>query len=370
MGAAYVGADHSWGSKAVLGLAVSHSRGVLNYEDVGVGDGELGVSLTTVHPYVHWSPRDGLGLWGLMGLGQGSAELEAGGAATKMGIDVRMAAFGGRNELTRLGGVDLALKGDAFSAGIGSEAVAGLWTVNGDARRVRMMLEGSSDFELSSDARLTPSLELGVRLDGGDAETGLGAELAGGLSYVNRRLGLGVEARGHRLLAHQEGDFREQGVSLAVRLDPGADRKGWSLQLSPVWGAPGGGAEAMWRDQAMRMGGSAGDRNEELSWRPERAQAAVSYGFGAWRERGVLEPFARMSLDGRGSRRLGGGMRMEISSLFGSPGPGPMGNRNRGLRIEITGDYRPPRSRMGRGLPLSGGTSSDYRVGASLFVGF
>ena len=370
VGAAYVGADHSWGSKVVLGVAVSHSRGVLNYEDVGVGAGELGANLTAVHPYVHWSPREGTGLWGLMGVGQGSAELEAGGGATKMGLDVRMAAFGGRNELTRLGGVDLALKGDAFAVGIGSEAVAGLRTVNGDARRVRMMLEGSSDFRVSPDAQLTPSLELGVRLDGGDADTGVGAELAGGLSYMNRRLGLGVEARGHGLLAHQAGDFEEQGVSLAVRLDPGADRKGWSLRLAPVWGAPGGGAEAMWRDQAMRMGGSAGDRREELSWRPERAQAAVGYGFGAWRARSVLEPFAMMSLEGRGSLRMGGGMKLEIPGLSDSPGRGLMGRRDRGLHLEITGDYRPPQRSMDRGLSSTGAASSDYRIGASFFLSF
>ncbi len=370
VGAAYVGADHSWGSKAVLGLAVSHSRGVLEYEDVGVGAGELGANLTTVHPYVHWSPREGLGLWSLMGVGQGSAELEAGGDATKMGIDIRMAAVGGRNELARLGGVDLALKGDAFAVSIGSEGVAGLRTVNGDARRVRMMLEGSSDFEVSPHANLTPSLELGVRLDGGDAETGLGAELAGGLSYVNRRLGLRVETRGHGLVAHQDGDFKERGVSLGVRLDPGADRKGWSLRLAPVWGAPGGGAEAMWRDQAMRMGGSPGARREELSWRPDRAQAAVAYGFGAGRARSVLEPFAMMSLDGRGSPRLGGGMKLEIPSLFDSPGRGLMGDRGRGLRLELTGDYRPPQRNMGRGLLSAEGTSSDYRIGASFFISF
>ena len=47
-----------------------------------------------------------------------------------------------------------------------------------------------------------------------------------------------------------------------------------------------------------------------------------------------------------------------------------MGRRDRGLHLEITGDYRPPRSGMDRGLSSTGAASSDYRIGASFFVSF
>ena len=238
VGAAYMGADRRWGSKVVVGVAASHSVGSLDYANGGDGENELqvGARLTGAHPYLKWSPRPGLDLWGLMGYGRGAAEVDVAGESVEMGIDIRMAALGGRSELTRVGAVDLALKADAFAVSVGSEAVEELRVADGDTQRTRLMLEGRTDWSLSSHSTLTPSLEVGARMDGGDAETGLGAELAGGASFANRRLGLVVEARGHWLMAHQDRNFKERGARLAVRLDPGADGKGWGLSLAPLWG--------------------------------------------------------------------------------------------------------------------------------------
>ena len=44
-------------------------------------------------------------------------------------------------------------------------------------------------------ARSTPGLEVGLRHDGGDAETGTGVELGGRLSWADAGSGLGAEAR-------------------------------------------------------------------------------------------------------------------------------------------------------------------------------
>ena len=83
---------------------------------------------------------------------------------------------------------------------------------------------------------MTPIFEIGGRWDGGKAETGVGAELGGGLEYAHTKLGLGIEARGRYLLEHQMA-FDEWGVSLTLKLDPGADKRGLWLALAPVWGA-------------------------------------------------------------------------------------------------------------------------------------
>ena len=55
------------------------------------------------------------------------------------------------------------------------------------------MLEGSRTLQVSPESRLPPSVEVGVRLDGGDADTGAGMELAGSLSYLHQPTGLSVD---------------------------------------------------------------------------------------------------------------------------------------------------------------------------------
>ena len=55
--------------------------------------------------------------------------------------------------------------------------------------RLRLGLEGSRAFAAGPGAMLTPTLELGLRLDGGDAETGTGVEAGFGLQYADPRPG-------------------------------------------------------------------------------------------------------------------------------------------------------------------------------------
>ena len=233
--AAYVGADYHWGSKLTLGVAASYSNGLQDFDNAGESTGKWRTRLASLRPYLHWSPTGKLCLWGMLGFGRGDAELNSGyggplagtGSSTvETDISSRSAALGGRMDLTRVGNVDLALTADAFVVSTVSDAVAGLRATTGDARRVRMMVNGSTGWSVTPDTRMDMSLALGARVDGGDVETGLGAELAGALALSNRRIGLDVEVRSHWLAAHQEGDFREGGLSLALRLDPGSDREG------------------------------------------------------------------------------------------------------------------------------------------------
>ena len=373
---AYLGAERRWGSEALVGVAGSHSFGTVNLSSADASDNELevGARLTSVHPYVRWSPNRGLDLWALMGYGRGVAELDATDDTVEMGIDLRMAALGLRSDLTRLGAVDLALKVDAFAVSIGSEEVDGLKAVNGDARRVRLMLDGRTDWNLSPNTRLTPNLQLAVRLDGGDAENGIGAELAGGASVVNQRLGLEVEARGHWLMAHQARGFRERGASLAMRFDRGADRSGWALSIAPHWGESGGGAGSLWRSDRMMASGSNRDPSEAVGWRPSRTEADVSYGVRTLSGRGRLEPFARVQMEDTGSPRMGGGLRFNVSNDRDAPAAESADR----LQLELLGDYRPGGQAMASRLAAAHGAprigpangSVDYRVGVRLSVRF
>ncbi len=367
--AAYVGADYHWSSKLVAGLAASYSSGVQDLDNAGESIGRWKTRLASLHPYVHWSPSEKLGLWGMLGFGTGDAELYSGyggplagtGSSTvETDIDSRSAALGGRMDLTRVGRVDLALTADAFAVNTGSEAVAGLRAATGDARRVRMMVNGSTAWSVTTDTRMDLRLALGARFDGGDVETGLGTELAGALSLANRPIGLDVEIRSHWLAAHQDRDFREGGLSLALRLDPGADNRGLTLFIEPAWGQhAAGGVDGLWNGDRMTAYRHGTDGPEASDWRPNRARAGMGYGLETLGGRGRLAPFVEMDVADAGIQRLGGGLRLN------GPGSanGSAGIMSRDLRLELRCEYGLPRQGFGMG-------GNGARVGLLLFRNF
>ena len=123
---------------------------------------------------------------------------------------------------------------------------------------------------------LTPGVELGLRHDGGDAETGTGVELGGRVAWEDPGTGLGVEARVRTLVAHEDSDYREWGASGAVRLSPGERGRGLSFSLAPTWGAASSGVERLWsaRDaRGLAPGGT--------TFEPERRlESELGYGLG------------------------------------------------------------------------------------------
>ena len=71
----FLGLDYRWGADTLLGVAVSHSQGDIDYGEEEFGAGELETTLRSVYPYAYWSPRPGLGLWGVLGYGFGETAL-------------------------------------------------------------------------------------------------------------------------------------------------------------------------------------------------------------------------------------------------------------------------------------------------------
>ena len=61
----YVGLGYRLQQNVLLGLAVAHSRGDVDYETADATRGDVDLRLTSVLPYAHWTPRPGLGVWGL-----------------------------------------------------------------------------------------------------------------------------------------------------------------------------------------------------------------------------------------------------------------------------------------------------------------
>ncbi len=323
---AYAGLDYRFGSGLLVGLAGSRSGMESDFESEINGAGSVDARLTSLYPYLHWSPRAGLGLWGLVGAGRGSADLEeVAGGRFSAGLGMLMGALGVRQELVG----PLALKADAFSVRINSADVAELPGVTANARRVRLASEVGGQWTVGG-ALLRTRLELGGRFDGGDAETGIGAEAGGELGFTHRATGLSLDARGRTLLAHQAKGFRDWGASLALRLQPGRERGGPSLSVEPSWGNAASGAETMWQaqgglgQQSMGRGSAAGGAP---GWTPDRVAMEVGWGV-RLPGGGEVTPFGRWSCQGASGYRLNAGTRWTV---LGEPGEG----QTRRLRVSV-----------------------------------
>ena len=248
-----VGADYSRGALTV-GLSVGRTLGLGGYR--GTSGGQMSTSMTGVYPWVGYQVNDRVSVWGTTGYGTGALSLTPDAAsAMETGVSMMMSAVGTRGELIgsrATGGFALAFKADALYVTAASDLLDGapgrLNASEAGVTRVRTALEGSRGFTLGGGRlSLRPSVEVGLRRDGGDAETGAGMDVGGSLAFTDT---------GHGAVARRAGADaggapgrrvpRARDVAV-VRVGPdavepaGAEREG-----GPVGGGQSrGGAEAL-----------------------------------------------------------------------------------------------------------------------------
>ena len=307
-----VGVDYE-GGRTLTGLALSYSDGVGEYRAAG-GEGDLRTSLTSVTPYLRVALNDRLDVWGLLGYGQGDLTLrdDGEGRATETGTDtgMRMGAVGLRGSVLSGPAFDLAIRSDAFWVRADSDATVGLRSAAADATRLRVALEGSRSFELEQGGLFQPSLELGLRYDGGDGETGGGLEVGGAVRYSNPTRGLTFGLNARSLLAHEASGFEEWGAGGSVRLDPGASGRGLSLDLRSSVGTASSGVQRLWSERET----AALTRNGGLS-DTGRLEAELGYGVGVAAGRGLLTPYGIVSA-ADGVQAYGVGSRFLLGESF------------------------------------------------------
>ena len=251
------GADYAKGP-LVAGLSLSHSRGLGEY--VGVAGGQVASSVMGLYPWLGYKATDRVTVWGVAGYGAGGLLLAPDrGPALESGLSMSMAAAGTRGELVAGGasGFELAFKADALWVGTAIDGVDGpagrLKATGAAVTRFRTGLEGSRDYTLAGRLLLKPSVEVGLRHDGGDAETGAGMDVGSGLVVSDGSTGLAVDVRVRMLLVHQAEGFRERGVSVSLSYNPSPSSPlGFMAQVAPSWGGQAaGGAEALWGRETM-----------------------------------------------------------------------------------------------------------------------
>ena len=303
-----VGVDYERG-RYLAGLAVGFSRG-----EGGFGGGpEAEASLTSGHPYMRIQVGENLSLWGVLGYGRGDFVLtEENGRGKETDIALAMGAVGLRRDLVSSArGFGLGLKADVFLARIDSEPAPGLAAVGEDVNRARLALEASYDQRFAAGGVLTPSLEVGVRYDGGDADRGRGVEMGAGLRYSDRERGLRIEFSGRSLLTHEASGFEEWGGSGDVALDPGESGRGVSFGLRSSWGSSHGGIRQFWSRQQMFDGAG-----RPTLQQGGRVEAEAGYGFERAAGRFLVSPYGVLMVAEEGERGFGAGARFEFARSF------------------------------------------------------
>ena len=311
----YVGVDYRPKPAVLLGLAVAHSTGGVDYTLTGSHEAAVDVEMTSILPYAHWQPTPSLGVWSMLGAGWGDMAVETAGAGLRRTTDLSfyMGAVGGRQALITWRGIDVAAKTDAFLSTVKSDGTVNLAAARGHARRMRLLMEGRTAVDLSPVSRVSPRLEVGGRWDSGTAEQGLGLELGGGLTYTQTAWGLSISTQGRYLLAHQDGNFEDWGASLNLRVDPGDRGQGAWLTVTPVWGQAASGTHQLWEHAMVPESvGGRGTPAERLGWQPQRLNVDIGYGIALAGNRRKVTPYGGMAMTGPGTSRYRLGSRVEL----------------------------------------------------------
>ena len=143
------------------------------------------------------------------------------------------------------------------------------------ATRLRTAIEGSQSVVFGKRRALTPSIELGLREDGGDTETGAGRDLGAGIKFADGASGLRGDVRIRRLLIHRAEGFAESGFSISVSYDARSSTPlGFNARVAPAWGTDTmSGAEGLWGRETM-----GGMGHDYLMGGGNRLDAEAGYG--------------------------------------------------------------------------------------------
>ena len=328
-----IGAD--WATERwTAGLAVGHSTGTGGWRRGGECDlncgGAIEATLSGLYPYAGVDLTERLSVWAAAGYGAGEVTVTPEGRpGLTADLAMAMGAAGVRSDVLRPEGGEglaLAVKGDARFTRTPSDAVRGeggnLAAAEADVWLLRTGIEGSRPVALGeSGATLTPSFEIGLRLDGGDAETGMGADLGGGLAFADPKNGVALDMKARGLVAHESPGFREWGASLAASWGPRpATDRGLALTLRQSWGAaPAGGMDALLGRETLADLAANDEAGGDGFRASSRLEGELGYGWPAFGGAFTGTPNVGFGLSGGGARDWRLGWRL-TSAMRGDPG--------------------------------------------------
>ena len=304
----FLGADLASGHwRGGVAFSISKGEGSFKALDSAGEEGKVESNLQSVYPYFGYELGENRAFWGMLGIGEGDVTVTQKNQSTKADVSMYMGAVGAKGPfLSESDGdvMDMVVKTDGMWVQTNSEAVRGMASSESDVTRLRVTVDTSKEFNMGREGTLTPSVQLGVRQDGGDAEEGIGLEAGGGLRYEFGRIT--IEGNVRKLLVHEVKKYEEWGASAAIRISSDKSGRGLSLSVVPAWGASSE-VDRLWSAKELHtLGGSENLTNLTAS---ERLDAEVAYGL--WRpfpflKKGLLVPFIGLSMsDDRKTYRTG-----------------------------------------------------------------
>ena len=308
-----LGLDAQLNARTILGVAISKSQARLDYTDPSLAiSGDYDLDMTSVHPYLGWV-AGGLDFWATAGYGDGELEISEdralGEAIPASDLSVQTFALGASGILMETGLTTLRLKGEVLRSTVELDGNDLITAVTRDASRLRMTLEATRAQALDSGAQFESSLEAGLRYDGGDGETGAGAELGASLRYASLGGGLVIEGKARALVG---GEAEEWGLSGAISFQPSTNGRGLSFSLTPGYGVTTGGVQQLWQQGLDDgLGGASHGASNEYS---PRLKVRLDYGMHAFRGPGLMTPYTELSLGDKRTYRLG--LHWQHSKLF------------------------------------------------------
>ena len=333
----HIGSDMRITDQVLGGVSVSWSRGTFDYEDRTMGmsqEGEYRLDLLSFHPYGGWTPLPGLNLWAIGGYGFGEVTIKDDAAGSQLSdVQAYSGSFGASAERD--------LEANSVFPGITTVRVKAQTSIammevedNGDmisglmteAYQQRVSMEVSHTCIVCENRYVIPTVEIGLRNDAGDGETGNGLEIGGEVEYRATDLGLRVLVNGRWLAVHS-GELEEWGVGGSVRFEPGA-RQGFWMSITPEWGEMRSRTRELWdakiedverlsQEREMRLSGEAGYGLSvgKASLTPSVGVSLTNQGYRSYRiGSGVV--VGQFSLTLEGERRSTGSVSSEESVML------------------------------------------------------
>jgi len=218
---ALVGVDYRLNSQWLIGIMSSINLGDGSYQIISVRE-DIESRLNGYYPYLLYESA-GWEMWLSGGYGSGHIKVDD----LRVDLTSWLGAVGLRGNIAVLNSTHMSYFGDVLY----TDANLDIGGLHGEVIRVRLGVE--SAFQLFKG--IHPYLEANVRQDGGDAETGIGLELGGGvrMSYLEGNVTGDIRSQG--LVLHSADGFSEWGVSVSIQM--GDPTLGFSMRIRPSWGA-------------------------------------------------------------------------------------------------------------------------------------